>query len=176
MKRFLLLCVLSALPVLCRAAWAPSVSCSVSYHGAAFSSSYDSLDSLRSSVEASVSVNPLAFSFGRHRLSMPLGLSYISRSPVVDRAFASERYEILASAEYGCRILERIALALSFDARLSCYPSTSSALWRFGMTLKGSFALAKGISLSVPLSLMLGQAETALSLGLALSWGKGGWA
>ena len=175
MKRFLLLSILAAVPVLCQAAWSPSVSVSAFYHGTEVDQCYDSSGALRNSLGFSGEINPLALSIGRHRISLPVTLSYITKSQTVSRTLVDERYECSLSAEYGYRFHRRFSLSLSLDMRLSVFPLTSSTLWRSGLTLKSALKLAKHLEALVPVSFVIGEAETAFTCGLALRALWGGW-
>lgn len=171
MKKLFILIILLMLTLSVSAAWRPGITISNGLALSKIDGKIDKTNALRSSYRGGVDISLISFDFGnRHRLAIPIGVSYYSRTPSIDRLFIQERIGLDITLEYDYSFTNLFALGAIFGGGYMAYPLINAGSLYLEYGIAALFNFNKVFSLSVPLRCVSAPGEITVFSGVSLSF------
>ena len=143
----------------------PSISASF---GGTFTYRFE--DMIRSSVSGRIELDPLALQIDeRHVISLPIHVSYTSRTPFFDGYCLNSHTDLGIGISYRYRVNDILSLRTVADIDLRLVMEVYGGIYAFGITMEPWFNLNRKFAVTVPLRVSFTKGEIALSPGIAIA-------
>ncbi len=167
MRRVLIILFIALSPALHAVQWNPSLGFSVQY-AASRIEELERETPLWHAARTGIILSPLSLAFGKHTVSIPMEVAYISDSAIssgrrIPGAFSGE-----LSLRYGYMFQESAELSLSADAAVLWHIKQNALSWRFGASLSGTYYPLAYLGISLPLSVSWSGGAFHFSTGLGI--------
>lgn len=169
MKRILAvsLIVLSAFPLFSR--WSPYIALESHPSFEIADKAIDSYGKPRLAFAFMGSAAPLSLSFGNSNISVPLSFSYTTMTPVFERSFIEEHYDIGTAVLYSYSFGNGITLSAGPGFGFMLFPSTKGSKAYIGVDAAFTILINRFLSLSFPFRYRHSNGLDAIEAGLALA-------